>query len=197
MSVQRSGRCPAACFISSQPDTELPNIIGCCLALTLMPALLAATSARRQPLQGHASSAVMAITPLCLRFSGCISRCGICTVLASSGCVLYCGSDVPISTGVPCNQVNEREQKQWCSANFVNGRALRKAVDIHTQLSAQLSSDTMPSSRVAVNGDAQHSGNLRDVDSSSADAEATIGLRRALTAGLAVHGAMRQPDGES
>lgn len=94
--------------------------------------------------------------------------------------------------------MDEREQRQWCSANFVNGRALRKAVDIHTQLSAQLASDkAVSSASAAANGDAQHSGNaLQDAGGGSADAEATAGLRRALTAGLAVHGAMRQPDGE-
>jgi hypothetical protein len=94
--------------------------------------------------------------------------------------------------------VNEREQKQWCSANFVNGRALRKAVDIHTQLTAQLASDQAVSNSLgAANGRAQPNGNLlQDAGSSLADAEATAGLRRALTAGLAVHGAMRQPDGE-
>jgi hypothetical protein len=96
-----------------------------------------------------------------------------------------------------CNQVDEREQKQWCSANWVNGRAMRKAIDVHMQLSAQLASDqTVASSPAAANGNAQHSGGLRDPGGSSTAAETTTGLRRALTAGLAVHGAMRQPDGE-
>jgi hypothetical protein len=102
-------------------------------------------------------------------------------------------------TSASSNQVDEREQRQWCSANFVNGRALRKAIDIHAQLSAQLASDqTMTTvSAAAANGDAKHSGAaLQDARDGSADAEATAGLRRALTAGLAVHGAMRQPDGE-
>lgn len=94
-------------------------------------------------------------------------------------------------------QVDEREQRQWCSANFVNGRALQKAVDIHAQLSAQLASDQSAATTSAVaSGDAKQSGS-EGAGGGSADAEDTAGLRRALTAGLAVHGAMRQPDGEA
>ena len=96
-------------------------------------------------------------------------------------------------------QVDESEQRQWCSANFVNGRALRKAVDIHAQLSAQLASDQSAATTSAVaSGDAKQSGSeLQGAGGGSADAEDTAGLRRAITAGLAVHGAMRQPDGEA
>lgn len=87
-------------------------------------------------------------------------------------------------------QVEKEERKRWCSENFVSDRALRKAIDIHTQLAAHLATE-----QHAANGSSPPDA-INGVMDSGADAESTAGLRRALTAGLAMHGAMRRPDGE-
>jgi len=103
-------------------------------------------------------------------------------------------------------QVGAKERKRWCSENFVSDRALRKAADIHAQLSAQLASNlkadaagllkAREAGAVAAGGGGSGCLAADGGEESIADAEDTTALRRALTSGLAMHGAMRQPDGE-
>lgn len=67
-----------------------------------------------------------------------------------------------------------REQAAWCSDNFINVRAMRKAADIVAQLERHFTTLRLP---------ARSAG------------DDTTPLRRALTAGLFPHAARKQPDG--
>ncbi len=72
---------------------------------------------------------------------------------------------------------------KWCRQHFLNIRSLKKAVDIYKQLGDYLQG-------MALNvPDSADSDNLLGPDN---EGEA---LRRALTSGLFMHAAMRQPDG--
>lgn len=102
-------------------------------------------------------------------------------------------------------QVGQKRRKRWCLENFVSERAMRRAIDIHLQLTSQLPHSAAATANAAA---AASSGPLQGSPSSpgamdtngrtgddAADPESSVPLRRALTAGLAMHGAMRQLDG--
>ena len=80
-------------------------------------------------------------------------------------------------------QVKEHKAK-WCSQHFLNIRSLRKAVEIYKQLEEHVRGLDLALSKTP-NGPAEIAG-----DSSGE------GLRRALTAGLFMNAATRQPDGK-
>lgn len=71
---------------------------------------------------------------------------------------------------------------EWCRQHFLNSRALRKAVDIYKQLEGYLRAMNISAKDQLDNAD-----NKDDTDGEV--------LRRALTSGLFMHAAMRQPDG--
>lgn len=71
-------------------------------------------------------------------------------------------------------EVPRKEQAQWCSDNFVNVRAMRKAQDIYQQLQRHLLALRLP---------------LKSCGDDSTP------LCRSLTAGLFPHAARKQPDG--
>jgi HrpA-like RNA helicase len=83
--------------------------------------------------------------------------------------LMQCGDHVMDAAQVPKHQ-----QAQWCSDNFINIRALRKACDIYSQLE-------------------QHLGQLQ-LPLKSCGEDLTP-LRRALTAGLFPHAATKELDG--
>lgn len=101
-------------------------------------------------------------------------------------------------------QVSQKGQKRWCIENFVNERAMKRAVDIHRQLTAQLprcSATTTADDIGATPGPTNQPSSLSAAvsgiaaENEVAEQEAFAPLRRALTAGLAMHGAMCQLDG--
>ena len=97
--------------------------------------------------------------------------------------MISCKSPVPLNLFILGLQVTEHKAK-WCSQHFLNIRSLRKAVEIYKQLEEHVRGLDAASS-TAPGGAANAAG-----DSSGE------GLRRALTAGLFMNAATRQPDGE-
>jgi ATP-dependent RNA helicase DHX8/PRP22 len=73
--------------------------------------------------------------------------------------------------------VPQKDQKRWCSENFINSRALRKANDVYLQLKGHLEDLKIPL-RSCGDGDSEYAS-----------------LRRALVTGLFPHAAKLQIDG--
>ncbi|CAG9467292.1 unnamed protein product [Pedinophyceae sp. YPF-701] len=76
--------------------------------------------------------------------------------------------------------VPEKARGVWCADHFVSGRFMRKAVEIHKQLTRQVE-------QMGLVGGGSEGGVEEDAGRAT--------LRRALAAGLFVHAAKRQPDG--
>ena len=75
------------------------------------------------------------------------------------------------------------DRVKWCRQHFLNSRSLKKAVDIYKQLADYL------------RGMAIEVTDLMEGDEFLGPDEEGEALRRALTSGLFMHAAMRQPDG--
>ena len=76
------------------------------------------------------------------------------------------------------------DKVRWCRQHFLNSRSLKKAVDIYKQLADYL------------RGMALTVPDLADSDDLLGPDNEGEALRRALTSGLFMHAAMRQPDGK-
>lgn len=80
-------------------------------------------------------------------------------------------------------QVKDSKVK-WCQDRFLNNRSLKKAMEIYKQLA-----DYMRGMNILVPDLTDSEGVLGENNEGEA-------LRRALTSGLFMHAAMRQPDGQ-